>query len=574
MVVASPLRGRSPAQRRLILVASLAGLVALLLTVLAVTGGPPVEQERAKRFVGGLARGDYPAMYAELTDAARRARSLEAFTDDHRRAAAVATAVMFVPGEVAKPRDGVVDVPMTVTTRIFGTIRATLRLPFAGEGDEARVDWSQHLVFPGLRRGERLRRTTRLPPRADILALDGTPLAQGEDRGSPLGAVATAISGSLDKAPGEQQQRLRELGVPDDAKVGVSGLERVFDEALIGRPGGVLRAGDRVIATTTPKAAKAVRTTIDPQVQRAAVETLGEQFGGVAALRPRTGEILALAGVAFSGLQPPGSTFKIITLAGALEARIAGPNSKYPVQTEATIEGVEIQNADGESCGGSLRLSFAHSCNSVFAPLGAKLGAERLVKTAEAFGFNADPGIPGAATSVIPAAGEIGDSLAVGSSAIGQGRVLASALQMGWVASTIASEGLRTQLTLRADATTRRVRVLRPSTARTVRSYMESVVKVGTGGAAAISGVRVAGKTGTAELKDTTTPECTPTQETECPPVQADDPTDTDAWFAAFAPARKPRVAVGVLLVQNGQGGDTAAPVAKQVLLAGLKATD
>jgi len=573
MVVASPLRGRSPAQRRLILVASLAGLVALLLTVLAVTGGPPAEQERAKRFVDELARGDYPAMYAELTDAARRARSLQAFTEDHRRAAAMATAVRFVPGEVSKPSDGVVDVPMTVTTRIFGTLRATLRLPFAGEGDDARVDWAQHLAFPGLRRGERLQRTTRLPPRADILARDGTPLAQGEDRSSPLGAVATAISGSLDKAPGEQQQRLRELGVPDDAKVGISGLERIFDEALIGRPGGVLRAGNRVIATTTPKAAKVVRTTIDPQVQRAAVETLGEQFGGLAALRPRTGEILALAGVAFSGLQPPGSTFKMITLAGALEARIAGPISTYPVQTGATIEGVEIQNADGESCGGSLRLSFAHSCNSVFAPLGAKLGAERLVKTAEAFGFNADPGIPGAATSVIPAAGEIGDALAVGSSAIGQGRVLASALQMGWVASTIASGGLRTQLTLRAGATTRRVRVLRPSTARTVRSYMESVVKVGTGGAAAISGVRVAGKTGTAELKDTTTPECTPTQETECPPVQADDPTDTDAWFAAFAPARKPRVAVGVLLVQNGQGGDTAAPVAKQVLLAGLKAT-
>lgn len=573
MVTASPLRDKSPAQRRLLLGAGLAGLVVLLLTVLAVTGGPPAEQEQAKRFAGALARSDYPAMYAELTDDARRARSLQAFTDDHRRAATLATAIAFVPGEVSKPVDGVVEVPVTVRTRIFGAVRAMLRLPFAGEGDEASIAWAQHLAFPGLRRGERLKRTTRLAPRADILARDGTPLAAGEDRSSPLGEVATAISGSLDTPPPERVQRLRELGVPDDAKVGISGLERIFDEAVTGRPGGVLRAGDRVLATTKPKPAKPLRTTIDPQVQRAAVETLGGQLGGVAAMRPGTGEILALAGIAFSGLQPPGSTFKIVTLTGALEARIAGPNSSYPVQTEATIEGVAISNADGESCGGSLRLSFAHSCNSVFAPLGARLGAERLVETAKDFGFNADPGIPGAATSMIPVANEIGDDLAVGSSAIGQGRVLASALQMGWVASTVASGGLRTQLTLRAGAPTKGVRVMRASTARTVRSYMESVVKVGTGGAAAISGVRVAGKTGTAELKDTTAPDCTPTAETECPPAQADDPTDTDAWFAAFAPARKPRIAVGVLLVQNGQGGDTAAPVAKQVLIAGLKAT-
>ncbi len=545
----------------------------LLVTVLAITGGSPAEQQRAKRFVDALARNDYPAMYAELTDAARRARSLQAFTSDHRQAAMLATAVTFAPGAVAEPSDGVVDVPMTVATRIFGTVRATMRLPFDGEGDEAHIAWAPHLAFPGMRRGERLQRTTRLPPRADILARDGTPLARGEDRGSPLGAVASAISGSMDVAPPQRAERLGERGVPADAKVGVSGLERVFDEALTGRPGGVLRAGNRVLATSKPRPAKAVRTTIDPRVQRAAVEALGNQFGGVAALRPRTGEILALVGVAFSGLQPPGSTFKIVTLAGVLEARLAGPNSTYPVQTGTTIEGVEIENADGESCGGSLRLSFAHSCNSVFAPLGVRLGAERLVKTAEAFGFNLDPGIPGAATSKIPQAGEIGDRLAVGSSAIGQGRVQATALQMGWVASTIAGGGMRTQLTLRAGAPTKRTRVLRPTTASTVRAYMESVVKVGTGGAASISGVRVAGKTGTAELKDTSTPECTPTQETECPPPVPDDPTDTDAWFAAFAPADKPRVAVGVLLVENGQGGDTAAPVAKQVLIAGLKAT-
>ena len=182
----------------------------------------------------------------------------------------------------------------------------------------------------------------------------------------------------------------------------MTGLERVFDAELSGRPGGTLLAGSRMLAIGTPKAAEAVRTTIDPQVQRAAVEALGSQFGGVAVLRPKSGEILGLAGVAFSGLQPPGSTFKIMTLAGALEARIAGAGSSYPVQTAATLEGVELENANGESCGGSLRLSFAHSCNSVFAPLGARLGAERLVKIAEAFGFNQDLRIPGAATSTIP----------------------------------------------------------------------------------------------------------------------------------------------------------------------------
>ena len=140
----------------------------------------------------------------------------------------------------------------------------------------------------------------------------------------------------------------------------------------------------------------------------------------------------------------------MITLAGALEARIAGAGSSFPVETKTTLEGVELENANGESCGGSLRLSFAHSCNSVFAPLGARLGAARLVETAETFGFNQDLGIPGAATSTIPPADEIGDALAVGSTAIGQGRVQATALMMGWVAATIADGGARQRLTLRA----------------------------------------------------------------------------------------------------------------------------
>jgi cell division protein FtsI/penicillin-binding protein 2 len=576
MLLESTRSQRSPPARALIIASAAIAALLVVVALLALTGGPPAEQVVAERYVAAWTRGDYAAMHSELAEADRRATPVRRFGEAYRRAAATATATAYRHGKVGDVRDGTVSVPMIVTTRIFGTIRASLRLTFSGDGDATHVKWSANLVFPGLAVGERLERKTTLPPRADILARDGTPLATGSDRTSPIGDVASSIVGELGAPPPERVARLRELGYPSDATVGISGLERVFEDKIAGRPGGVLRAGRRVLAETTPRPATSVLSSIDPSVQRAAVAAKGERIGGVAAVRPRTGEILALAGIAFSGLQPPGSTFKIITLTGVLEADLAGPNSTYPVETKTTIEGVELENANGESCGGTLRTSFAHSCNSVFAPLGARLGAARLVKTAEEFGFNTDPGIPGAATSTIPAANEIGDDLAVGSSAIGQGRVQATALQMAWVAATIAGRGKRPQLTLERGRPPKRTQVIDAGVARLVTRLMEAVVREGTGTSAQITDVRVAGKTGTAELKTTSEPDCVPNPDpavAPCPPVEPNDPTDTDAWFSAFAPADKPRIAVGVLLVGSGAGGDTAAPVAKQVLIAGLKAT-
>jgi cell division protein FtsI/penicillin-binding protein 2 len=548
----------------------------VVVVLLMLTGGPPVEQAAAQRFVTAWSKGDYAAMHGELSAADQRAVPLARFRDSFRAAATTATATAFRHGKVDGPHDGVVSVPMTVLTRVFGTVRAKLRLTFSGKGDARRVAWSPSLVFPGLATGEQLSRSTRLPRRADILARDGTPLAQGEARTSPIADVASSIVGTLEPPPPERLARLRELGYPADVRVGARGLERVFEERVAGRPGGELRAGTRVLARTEPRPATAVRSSIDPDVQRAAVAAQGARLGGVAVVRPRTGEILALAGIAFSGLQPPGSTFKIVTLTGVLANKLAGLNSTYPVETKATIEGVDLENANGESCGGTLRQAFAQSCNSVFAPLGSRLGPVRLVQTAEQFGFNSDPGIPGAETSTIPAADEIGDPLAVGSSAIGQGRVQATALQMAWVAATIAGRGRRPRLTLEHGLAPKRTQAVPARVARMVASLMESVVKDGTGTAAAIPGVRVAGKTGTAELKNTSTPDCTPSPDpaaAPCPAAKPDDPTDTDAWFAAFAPAEAPRVAVGVLLVGAGAGGASAAPVAQQVLRAGLKAT-
>jgi peptidoglycan glycosyltransferase len=564
------------ANRRALAPLGVVAAAALLAGVLVGRGHQSAGEQAAERFAAAWSRGDVAAMYRELSPAARRRVSLKRFVRAYRMAADTATVRTLTTGEPVG--DGAaLRLPVRVRTHVFGTIRGDVRLDVGEDGDEARIDWRRDAVFPGLRRGERLRRETRLPVRASLLARDTTPLAEGPARTSPLGGLERSVVGELGPIPPERRARLRRLGVPPGARVGVTGLERIFDERLLGRPGGRLLAGDRVLAHAEPRRAPAFRTTVALDVQRAAVEALGSRLGGVVALEPRSGQILAFAGIAFSGLQPPGSTFKIITLTGALEQGLTRPASRYPVETEAVLEGVSLENANGEACGGTLRTSFAESCNSVFAPLGARLGARRLVEVAERFGFNHPPQVPGAAMSTIPPPQEMGDDLAVGSSAIGQGRVQATTLQMADVAATIALRGRRPRLTLdlargRGPAPTSRVTPAR--IARTVERLMLAVVREGTGRAAAIPGVRVAGKTGTAELR--TTARCRPDPEAPggdeaCPPEQESDPTDTDAWFAAYAPAGRPRVAVGVMLVSAGAGGETAAPAARELLVAALR---
>jgi len=297
-------------------------------------------------------------------------------------------------------------------------------------------------------------------------------------------------------------------------------------------------------------------------------------------MEPSSGQILAVAGIGLDDLQPPGSTFKMVTLTGVLQAKLARPGSTFPYRRATTLDGVRLQNASGESCGGTLSLAFAVSCNSVFAPLGAKLGATRLVETAERFGFNQDPGIPGAARSTIPPASRIQGDLDVGSTAIGQGEVQASTLEMATVAATVADRGRRPQPTFTptpagSPGALGGVPVMSATVARTVRSMMIGVVRFGTGGSAAIPGLVVAGKTGTAELTTTVCPPASnpspSSSSAQACQSTPNDPRNTDAWFAAFAPALDPRIVVGVLLVKDGAGGDTAAPVARQVLEAGLQ---
>src|SRR3954451_8695681 len=558
-------RGARRPRRVRLVAAGLAAAVAFGVGALVgSSSGQDPAQRLAAQFTGAWEHGDWARMW-KLSGGPRRPGAFPRFAARYRAAATTATAESIRFGEPSEVRDGTVVVPAVAHTRLWGTLRRQLRLRVRGDGDAARIAWGSELLFPGLQRGERLRRETTLPERGDLRFRDNEPMSRFPE-------LAASIRGTLGPPPPERAARLRAAGAPVDAWVGVSGLERVFDERLLGHPSGALFAGHRVLASTAAVAGGPVRTTISPKIQRAAVDALAGRLGGAIVLDPRTGEILAASGIAWSALQPPGSTFKIVTASAVLEAGLAKPSTKFPVQNETTLSGVTLENANGESCGGTLFQSFAESCNSVFAPLGAKLGAKRLVSVARRFGFGEPPGIAGAATSSLPPANEMGDDLAVGSTAIGQGRVEATTLQMAIVAATIARDGVRPRPTLLLGQRRPAVRAVSPRVARSMRRLMRGVVAFGTGTSAALPGTPVAGKTGTAELE--TTVKSAEDQGAEQNAPRSEDTSDTDAWFAAFAPARRTppaRVAVAVLLVRAGAGGDTAAPAAKGLLQAGLR---
>ena len=273
---------------------------------------------------------------------------------------------------------------------------------------------------------------------------------------------------------------------------------------------------------------------------------------------------------------PPGSTFKIVTATAALETGAAGPGTTYPNPVELALPGTNsvIRNFDRRRCGGGATISlveaFAVSCNTTFGMIGLELAPGELVDAAEGFGFGFDvPFELPTLSSVIPPAGDFTDDRpALAQSAIGQRDVRATPLQMALIAAGIAnggwimspyvvaevfnSEGV---VTSRTDPVGWR-RAMSPSTADVLSDLMERVVTSGTGSRAAVPGIRIAGKTGTAEVPDAA----------------------PHAWFVGFGPigARPgtPQIAIAVIvesggdLGENATGGTVAAPIAQAVLSA------
>ena len=576
--MSSPL---SASERRRRLVTRSLPLIAVAIVAFvagAIVGAPgSPDREAAERFARAWENGEYAAMYRELNDASRRKIARNEFAGAYRDARDVATLRSLEadsPGD-SSSRDGatVIPVPMTAETVAFDTVEADLELPFSDGG----IAWDESLVFPGLHPGEHLESDVELAPRAPILAADGTPLAEGpaEARAHPIGSEAIDVTGEVGTAEEEDTEALARQGFPAGTPVGVTGLEQAFNARLAGKPGGKLLAvdaegGTRTLGEAKPRAGAPVKTTIDAGLQEAAVSALAGRLGGIAVLDARDGDVRALAGQAFSAPQPPGSTFKMITTTAALEKGVLSLDDEFELSEGANVGGRFIENANGEICGGTLRQAFAESCNADFAPLGPEIGNDALVGAAERFGFNSPPSLYAnrilaqvePAESTIPT--EIGEDVDLGVSAIGQGEVLATPLEMASVAQTIGNGGVREPTSivknkkLRPEA--KPVRVMSKKLAGELTELMIGVVTEGTGTAGSIPEAQVAGKTGTAELG--------PVKGEE----EAENPKQRkDAWFAAFAPAEKAKLAIGVLLVEaEAAGGEVAAPAASEVLSAGL----
>jgi peptidoglycan glycosyltransferase len=567
-------------RRRLLTRAVPLALVALVAFVVGAATGTPGSpgKEAADNFAEAWATKNYAAMYRELNDASRARVGAKQFAAAYRKARDIATLRGLVADGAESPRtengEEVVPVPLHVTTVAFGSYEEAIDLPY-GEGG---IDWQPYLAYPGLRPGEHLESEVELAPRAAILADDGTPLAKGPatEREHPLGSSALDVTGEVGEASEEEAPKLAQRGFPPETPVGISGLEKAFNQRLAGKPGGKLLAAaksqqPRVLAEGKPAPGTAVKTTIDPEIQEAAVTALAGRSGGVTVLDAGNGDVRALAGQAYSAPQPPGSTFKIITTTAALEKHLVKLTDEFEPVEGVNVGGRFIENANGEICGGTFREAFAESCNADFVPLGPQIGNDKMVGTAEAFGFNSPPTLysPQIAREVEPAEStipqEIGEEVDLGVSAIGQGEVLATPLEMASVAQTVANGGVRLPNSIvkskKLGPTAKPVRVMSKKIAGELTELMIGVIEEGTGYAGAIPQAQVAGKTGTAELGPK------PGTENEEHPEQR-----KDAWFSAFAPADKPQLAIGVLLIEaEAAGGEVAAPIASEVLSVGVK---
>jgi len=369
---------------------------------------------------------------------------------------------------------------------------------------------------------------------------------------------------------------------------GRAGLEKSRNDELVGKENEFASIFSQIESRKSE--GNDLVTTLDPDGQRTALQALGGQPGSVVAIEPATGAVRVMASVpdfnpndvperyselnraensplfnrATQGRYPPGSTMKVVTAAAALDSGKFTPTSVLDGSSPKTIGGVPLSNFGGTSYGPTdLTNALTHSINTVWGQVGEQLGKKTMAKYMERFGFNREPPLDYPAEQMT-ASGVFDkgrliqptEAVDIGRVAIGQERLQVAPLQMAMVAAAVANDGklMRPHLTdriVRKDGRIKRriesdlfSQVMSQKASDQLGVMMASVVKEGSGTAGALQGIEVAGKTGTAERG-----------------------ADNQAWFIAFAPVDRPKMAIAVTVEHtSGQGGTVAAPIAKQVL--------
>ncbi|HEX6391207.1 MAG TPA: penicillin-binding transpeptidase domain-containing protein [Solirubrobacteraceae bacterium] len=413
----------------------------------------------------------------------------------------------------------------------------------------------------------------------------------------------TVLAGSIKRSDGTYTRRYPDSGLFAHAvgysflSVGQAGLEAEYDDDLRGKRSdaetlldelrGRSNDGDRLV------------TNLDPAAQRVALQALNGRKGSVVALDPRTGAVKVMASVpsfdpndvgrkrtfdrlnadndnapllnrATQGGYPPGSTFKVVTAIAAIDSGKYTPESTVNGKSPITISGRPLANDGGEQFGViDMTDALTHSVNTVWAQVGEDLGGKTMKRYMDRLGFCKELPLDYPSRQ-IRRSGENIDGckpptngrVDLGRMAIGQDKLNVSPLQMAMVAAAVANGGKLMEPHLGAkivdpDGRTKETiepeeysRVMSADSAAKVGEMMAHVVEEGTGTAAALQGIRVAGKTGTAEIGA----------------VASEDLTQP--WFIAFAPVDNPRVAIAATVERTvgGFGGTVAAPIAKVVM--------
>lgn len=421
-------------------------------------------------------------------------------------------------------------------------------------------------------------------PRGPILTKAGGPIARSVRRGRGEDAIYQRRypRGSLFGHP------VGYSFVERDA----TGLEKYYDDQLTGRGEEFISILDSLLGREQEE--QTLITTLDATAQTTAVSALAGRPGAVVVIEPRTGRIPVWASVpgfdpndvrsdaGYTALQsasgeprlfdrvsqsayPPGSTFKVVTAAAALDSGEFKPSSVVNGDSPKVFSGRPMANSGNVSYGDvTLTTALTKSINTVWGQVGEEIGDDTMIEYMKRFGFYAKPPVDlpegQVAASGLRARGELlpdDTPIDVARVAIGQERLTVTPLQMATVAATVANGGVRVEPHLADQFRDRygrvkdRVktgeveRVISRRTAARLNEMMQNVVREGTGTAAALAGVDVAGKTGTAEVKGGAA---------------------NQAWFIGFAPADNPRFAIAVTVQETtGQGGTVAAPIVRDV---------